>query len=74
MTWQWRWWWGRRGGHDDAAAAREQEAKLRQAQREMSWLEEYGPTLMDRLGTDQFMERVRAAMAINRPPRRREQQ
>jgi hypothetical protein len=74
MTWRWRWWWGRTGGHDDAAAAREQEAKLRQAQREMTWLEEHGPALMDRLGVDQFAERVHAAMAIGWPPHRREQQ
>jgi hypothetical protein len=67
MTWRWRLWWRNSGDGRDAAAAREQEAKLREAQRETLWIEEHGPPLVERLGAEAFAERVRTAMSLSRP-------
>ena len=69
MTWLRRWWWRGVAADVDAAAAREQEAKLREAQRETPWLEEHGRPLVARLGPDQLAERVRTAMSLSPRPR-----
>lgn len=66
MSWLQRWWW--RGALDgiDAAAAREQQAKLRAAERETPWFEEHGPSLLEQVGTETFVARVRAAMSLSK--------
>lgn len=69
MTWLRRWWWRGAAGDVDAAAAREQEAKLREAQRETPWFEEHGPSLVGRLDAWTLAERVRTAMSLSRKPR-----
>lgn len=66
MSWRWRLWWGRPDDAVDAAAAREQQAKLRQAQRETPWFEEFGPALIEQVGTETFVARVRAAMSLSK--------
>ncbi len=65
MTWLRRWWW--RGVSADADAAREQEAKLREAERETPWIAEHGPSLVGCLGAEALADRVRAAMSLSRP-------
>jgi hypothetical protein len=69
MTWLRRWWWRGVAADVDAAAAREQEAKLREAQRETLWLEEHGRPLVARLGAEAFADRVRTAMSLSTKPR-----
>jgi hypothetical protein len=73
MSWRWRLWSRNIRSDDDAAAAREQLAKLRRAQRETPWFEEFGPALAHCAGPEVFVERVRAALSLSKRPTKTEE-
>lgn len=68
MNW-WRWLMRRSAGEsEDAVAVVEARKKLEQARRDTAWITDVAAPQLARLPQEQFVDRVRNALTLARPP------